>query len=404
MELDRLIPSGTVIQGYHLCVSAALALDEGRLELGRTLYTQARAIAEASDEPWLNLNVRLGMGRYHRLAGNGAAARSWADDALVFAVRVGYRHEQGKAMTERWHAAWMCGDRTSAARDLRAAAEVFQELGTAFDLARAHLLLAALLHEQDRPEAASAWLEAGRSILAGGYAFLLDQEHPLAYPLIAKYLGHSDLSLAAIGQQLADHLRRVPAPPLRILTLGRFEVWQGHRHIEKRALHTRQGEELLVLLLFAPGHSLFFDQVAEALWREKGARAARAAFHHATSALRLVLEPDLPEKFPSRYLDVEEGRVTLRLPAGSEVDAVELERQCHRDEWEAALATYAGEFMPDFLYADWTFETRKRLSLLYQRAFAGCGRRAPGSGPLRGSSRPAGTSSPWSLGTRKRCC
>jgi tetratricopeptide (TPR) repeat protein len=105
-EMDRLVPPDTIVRGYHLCINAALALDEEQLEAGRTFYTQARLIAEASGEPWLNISVRLGMSRFHRLLGDGPAARAWADDALTFALRVGYRHEQGKALIERARAFW----------------------------------------------------------------------------------------------------------------------------------------------------------------------------------------------------------------------------------------------------------------------------------------------------------
>ena len=368
VELGPLAAPGSIAQGYGLCVNAALALDEGDLPTARELYSQARSIAETSGEPWLNIATRLGMSRFYRLSGDGPDARAWADDALAFARRVGYRHEQGRALIERARAAWLCGSEVAAESDLRAAAEILEQLGAAFDLTRARFLLAALLHEQGRPEAAAAWLEAGQAILAGGYVFLLDQERQLAYPLVAAYLNHPDAALAGMGQRLVEQLQRVPPPPLHIITLGRFEVCQGRRCIERRALHTRRAGELLALLLLAPGRSLSFDQVAEALWPDRLPDAALTAFHHATSALRRALEPDLPEKFPSRYLAVEEGRVTLHLPAGSWVDVEAFEACCRREEWEAALAAYGGDFLPDFFCAGWTLVSRQRLSLLYQRA------------------------------------
>jgi len=367
-ELGRLVAAGSIVQGYHLCISAALALDEGQLEAGRTFYTQARLIAEASGEPWLNIGVRLGMSRFHRLSGEGPAAHAWADDALACAVRVGYRHEQGKALIERARAAWLCGNKVAAEADLRAAAEILEQLGAAFDLTRARFLLAALLHEQSRPEAAAAWLEAGQAILAGGYAFLLDQERQLAYPLVAAYLNHPDAALAGVSQRVVERLQRVPPPPLQIITLGRFEVRQGRRRIERRALRTRRAGELLALLLFTPGRSLSFDQVAEALWPDRSPDAALTAFHHATSALRRALEPDLPDKFPSRYLEVEEGHITLHLPAGSWLDSESFETRCCQQEWEQALALYSGDLLPDYRYADWSLIPRERLTLLYQQA------------------------------------
>jgi len=60
-------------------------------------------------------------------------------------------------------------------------------------------------------------------------------------------------------------------------------------------------------LLLSPGRRLSAEQVAEQLFPEREQRAAQVLFHHATSALRRALEPELPDKFPSRYLEVEEG-------------------------------------------------------------------------------------------------
>lgn len=370
-ELAPLTPPGSVIQGYHLCLSGELALADGQLETGRELLTQARPIAEASGEPWLNCAVRLGMSRYHRLRGDGPDARAWADDALHFIQRLGCRYDQGQALIERGRAAWLCGDLAAAEADFRAAVELSAQLDAAFELTRSRFLLAALLHEQGRDAAADAWLAAARAIGAGGYAFLLEQERSLAFPLLATYQASTDPDLARISVLLLERLRRVPPPPLRIVTLGRLAVWQNSHVVEGRLLRQRRAGELLALLLLAPGYRLTFEQVAEALFPGKTPAAAQALFHHATSALRRALEPDLPEKFPSRYLEVEEGQVTLLLPPGSWLDVERFEAYCRQGKWEEALALYGGELLPEYRYADWTLLHRERVALLYQRALFG---------------------------------
>jgi DNA-binding SARP family transcriptional activator len=167
---------------------------------------------------------------------------------------------------------------------------------------------------------------------------------------------------------LLERLRRVPAEPLRVVTLGRFEVWRGMRRIDPSALRRRRADELLALLLLNSSHTLTFDQIAEALWSDKEPDAARIAFHHATSALRHALEPDLPDKFPSRYLKIEEGRVSLVLPPASFVDFEAFEAHCRHGEWSAALKLYAGDLFLDYLYEDWAIMPRQQLSLRYQQA------------------------------------
>ncbi|GAB4560174.1 MAG: hypothetical protein Kow0047_06660 [Anaerolineae bacterium] len=257
-------------------------------------------------------------------------------------------------------------------------------MGAAFDLARARLLLAALRLERHAPpsEFHAAWLEAVSSIVSGGYVFLLEQERPLAVPLLAAGLNSANPRTAAVTKSLLEHLARVSPPPLHVVTLGRLEIRQGKRMVEKRALRKRRAGEVFALLLLAPSHTLSFEQVTEALCPERGPRAAQSFFHHATSSLRHALEPDLPEKFPSRYLEVEEGWITLRLPSNSWVDFEAFESHCRREEWEAALSLYGGEFLPEFRYADWAIAPRERLSLLYQRALLAAARSRLAAGRL----------------------
>ncbi|MCD6343984.1 MAG: hypothetical protein J7M17_00055, partial [Anaerolineae bacterium] len=202
----------------------------------------------------------------------------------------------------------------------------------------------------------------------GGYAFLLEQERASAFPLIASYLNSADPHMASVSATLLSHLERVPPPPLHVLTLGRFEVQQGQRRIKARPWRSRRAGELFRLLLVSPGRSLFRDQATEALWPDKSPASTRTPFHQATSALRHALEPDLPDKFPSRYLEVEGGRVTLRLPPGSWVDSETFEQHIQDEEWEAALALYQGELFPGDRYADWAAAQRERLMRCYVRA------------------------------------
>lgn len=367
-ELGRIASEGSTAQGYYFYLKAELALNTGDLEAARRLQASARSIAEAVGDPWLSMALRLGISRWARLSGAYPVARAWAEDALAFATRAGDARIQGRALIERGQALWLSGDQAAGEKDLRTAIEILAPLQANFELAQANLLLAALLHHQGHPETEQVWLEAVTRIVSGGYAFLLEQERALAFPLLASFLGSANSHVVTVTRTLLGHLARVSPPPLYVQTLGRLEVRQGQRLIEPRVLRQRRAGELLVLLLVAPGRTLSSEQVAEALCPERTPDAARTLFHHATSALRHALEPDLPEKFPSRYLKVEEGQVTLYLPPGSWIDIDAFEAHCQRGEWEEALAIYRGEFLPEYRYADWAIFYRERLSLLYQQA------------------------------------
>ncbi len=370
-RLGQVVAPGSTSQGHYYSFSADLCRDEGDIETALELYSRVRAIAETTGDPGMSVWYRLGVSRCHHLRGNASTARMWANDALTIASRVGYCHFQGLALVERGRAAWETGDTSAAEADLRAAIEILDRLGAAFDLARAQLVLAALVHRERRGETRSIFKQAAHGILSGGYAFLLEQERTLVFPLVAAYLNDSDGALAGDCAALVGQLERVPPPPLRVITLGGLEIRQGARPIDRPRLRRRRASELFALLLLSPAHMRSFDQLVEALWHDKEPEAAQVAFHHATATLRHALEPDLPDKFPSRYLEVEEGRVTLHLPPGSSVDFETFEAHCRKREWEAALALYTGELLPEYPYAEWTIAPRQRLAQLYLDALVG---------------------------------
>ena len=367
-ELHREALPGSSAEGYYYCAVANLVLDDGDLDNVPALFARARSIAEATGEPSVNVLVRLGLSRYHRAVGDAGTARAWADDALILATRVQNFHLRGIALVERGRAAWQGGDRVAAETDLRAAIEILSALRAKFDLARALFFLAALLHEQESNQADAAWRHAAKAILDGSYAFLLEQERALAFPLVAAYLNHPDPEIAALSATLVTQLERVPPPPLHILALGQFEVRQLNRLISESAWRQRRAGELFRLLLISQNHSLSRDEIIEALWPNKSFSSIQSLFHQATSTLRRLLEPELPDKFPSRYLRSEEGRVTLHLPSGSKVDFQTFGQHIQKKEWEAALAIYRGDLFPSDRFADWVVAPRERLHRLYLRA------------------------------------
>ncbi len=367
-DLARTAAPTSLATGYLYCVHANLALDDGDVDEAVQLYAQARTIAETIGEPGLNIQIRLGMSRASKSRGDTASAAAWAAEAVSTAAAVRYRHLEGEALTELARCSWLGGDLEAAERHLRQAIQSLAPLGAAYDLARARLVLAALLHQQRRPEAATAWVLAASAVAGGGYGFLLERERSLAIPLLAAHLGASEPAARSLLVQLLNQLQKALPPPLHVTMLGRFQVRRGRQLIDPPALRWRRAGELLALLLLSPGRCLTADQVTDALWPEKEPLAARTPFHHATSALRRALEPDLPDRFPSRYLAVEGGQVTLTLPPGSTVDAETFEAHWRRGEWEPALGLCRGELLPDLRYAGWAVTARERISLLHQRA------------------------------------
>jgi DNA-binding SARP family transcriptional activator len=353
------------------CLQALLALEDaeqGDYEVILSNFSRAQEAADALGDPGLRVFVRTGLSCFYRRVGDLAAAWDWANDALFIANRTGYQHFHGISLIERGRAAWENEDLSAAEADFRAARALLSRLDARFDLAKVNLILAALLFQTGNSEVEQVWLEAARGIVAGGYAFLAFREQRLVFQLLERFLDSGDLEVARASARLLSQVQAIPPDPLHVRTLGDFQVWKACQMVDKRALRQRRAGELFALLLQTPGRSLLFDQISECLWPARDPSQTRTLFHHACASLRKALEPDLPEKIASRYLVVDEGRVTLQWPAGSELDYETFEDLLRQEEWAAAVALYRGDYLPDFLYAEWTQASRQRLELLAQNA------------------------------------
>jgi DNA-binding SARP family transcriptional activator len=181
--------------------------------------------------------------------------------------------------------------------------------------------------------------------------------------MLATYAKHKDDAVRAAADRALGYLGRVPPRPLRIFGLGRFEVQQGQRRIPANEWKKRKAGELFRFLLLQPRHSAHRETAMAALWPEADAVAAQQNLHHATSTLRRTLEPDLPDKFPSRYLLFENDVLTLQLPSGSAADFETFEQVVRVNP--LAAPDYGGELFPDDRAADWAVARREHLRELH---------------------------------------
>jgi DNA-binding SARP family transcriptional activator len=362
-ELRALAQPGSAGEGYACYVTGMLALDEDDFSLAETQFETALTLAEQIGDPSLNLDTRLGISRMHHRRGEDAKAITWAEDALNLARRVGYRIYQGRALLERGRAGRQNGSLVLAEKDLIQAQAIFTELEMRCDLVEVYLELVAINHSRGEPCTADLFLQFVGALQAGGYAFLLYRERALANPLIGQFLNSPNLQLAGAAANLLEAIQDTPLKPIRVMTLGRIEVWVGPQRIDARALRQRRAGELLALLLVSNGYSLASAQVCDALCPQKDPDAALDFFHHATSALRHLLEPDLPDRrFPCRYLEVTDDRVSLHLPVGSVIDFKAFEEEIKESHWQTAVDLYIGEFLPALRYAEWTLAIRQHLA------------------------------------------
>lgn len=118
----------------------------------------------------------------------------------------------------------------------------------------------------------------------------------------------------------------------------------------------------------------------ETLWPEINPSNGLDILYQATSTLRRILEPELPDKFPSRYLIIEGERINLVLPPGSYTDFDHFEhrlpaaiRNRKVEDLQTLLALHEGELFPMDRYSDWILDRRNQLENLYLKGLHALG-------------------------------
>ena len=162
--------------------------------------------------------------------------------------------------------------------------------------------------------------------------------------------------------------------PLRIRTLGAFQLWRDGMPLPDATWRRRKAAALLKCLLSTEGHRLHRDQVLEVLWPDQAPAAAAANLDYTVHHLRRLLDgPGAPRGHLRR-----QGDVLWLQPSGAGVppddwlDADAFERRAKsalagrdRAACHAALAAYRGDYLPDDCYADWATPRRQALRSLY---------------------------------------
>jgi LuxR family transcriptional regulator, maltose regulon positive regulatory protein len=373
-ELLNQIEPATRLAGGYYYLWARLELDEGEYEKAREYLRLGLRIATQSGVPDLSIWFRIEHSRLYRLINQHSAALEWAEDALQHAHRYRYDYFAGLCLVELAQVQIAMGDHPQSFRSIAEALDIFDRLEAAYDQAYSLYLKAVWTALLGVPEAGQAWRSAAASILHGGYTFIFEREQETAFPLIARHLHSADPLVRQAAENMLPHLAEVSPPPLRIVTLGQFAVWKGQRLIPDRAWQRRKAGELFRFLLLQPRRTAGKDAILEAIWPDTNFDTGNDILHQATSTIRRILEPDLPDKFPSRYLSYEGEQITLKLPARSMVDfeifhqnISSMANAAKMDDMQEILRLYTGDLLPGDQFADWTAEMRTRLIELYEQ-------------------------------------
>ena len=375
-KLRQVAQPETLAEGWQGLISAYLDVVHGQLEQAETGFKFVCSLGERIGSPELTGFSQLGRARVCRLRGEIVQARQWADETYALEQRLGYQHMQAMAQIEIgkcWLEAQAYQQAETAFRFALTAAQAVQAW---LEICISDLNLAYLAILMNTHQISERITYSLTEIQAHDFFFLFDQERVAACAVLVAALAHPDTQLVKLAEIALEGLQRIPPPRLRIKTLGGLKVWAGARQVDTKALHRRRAGELLILLLISPGYRLCLEDAAEQLWPEHTASTGLDLLRQATSTLRRALEPELPARFPSRYIVVDEGVIRLNLGDKEKlpdwVDFSDFEALCQQGNWQAARNLYAGDFLPEFRFASWCVSQREHLLLLYQQCLFEC--------------------------------
>ncbi len=156
---------------------------------------------------------------------------------------------------------------------------------------------------------------------------------------------------------------------LRIEMLGGFRVVVDGRVVSDAAWKLSRVRSLLKLLSLAPApdHQLHREWVMDMLWPALEPAAAANNLHKVVHLARRGLA-EVGGAEAASWLRVANGTVALYPPDGLMTDvgifeagAARARRSPSRVALESAIASYAGDLLPDDLYADWVANRRHLL-------------------------------------------
>lgn len=164
-------------------------------------------------------------------------------------------------------------------------------------------------------------------------------------------------------------------PRLRIGLLGQFRLSLEDQVLPTLAQRRKRASDIIKLLALQPKQRLHREQVLEALWPDLEEKSGMNNLHQNLYHARRMLEPGLSRGARPRFLTFEHETLVLYAGGPVEVDYAEFlrlvnqaRRQSDAALYEAAVALYRGDLLPEDIYEDWTEPQRDEARSLYLAA------------------------------------
>jgi DNA-binding SARP family transcriptional activator len=184
-------------------------------------------------------------------------------------------------------------------------------------------------------------------------------------------------ALATRAARIQADLARAARPPLHVRVLGGFTVERAGVAVLTTAWQSRKARDLLKVLVARRGHPVARDVLFDLLWADEDPAKAGSRLSVTLSTLRSVLDPD--KRFDAEHFVANDRTAAwLRLEhvsvdveafltdAGSGLRALaEGDAARAGPLLTAAEAGYAGDFLEEDLYEDWSVVLREEARTTY---------------------------------------
>ena len=372
-KLHRIQDFPRFYQGWLFYLDGLIPLVDRDFDASLTAFMHGLSFAAQTGDPGLNVLLRVAIAQLYRLKKDYIPSLEWAEDAVSYASRVGYKHMLGTALIEKGKVLVLQGSKEEAEQSLRQALEILMPQRMYFEGLRGLRELVSLKLSQRSgpdspidPEVKSLILELVSLVRSQGFGNRLSID--TGYAIVKACLDSKDPELKQPGLDLLQLINTQDPLPLHISLLGRLHVRRGNRDVEDASLRLRKSGELLALLATHSTNGMMIEEAAECLQPGSSPSAAFNLVYHAISSLRRALEPELLDRrFPSQYIVANAGYVELTLPPGSTIDARTFEDLDTANQLLPAYTLYLGDFLPEFAWSEWTIPLRDRLSDRYSR-------------------------------------
>jgi DNA-binding SARP family transcriptional activator len=159
---------------------------------------------------------------------------------------------------------------------------------------------------------------------------------------------------------------------MHIQLLGGFCVSIDGQVVDDAALRLRKARSLIKLLALAPRHILPSEQLMELLWPDVDPTTVANRFHQTLLEARRALATTGTRAHATMLLHLRRQVLSLQPPGGLVVDVDEFDdatatarRTADPAAYEAAIARYTGDLLPDDCYEEWAADRREALRQTY---------------------------------------